>query len=371
MSKLNSTERVLNTFENRELDRLPVFDIIHSVDFIEEVCGEKVTPANAGDLTCRAVRETLDLVRHFCVPDDLEDHIVTDEDGFTYTIQWWTKDIRDRPIKSTDDARELMEKDIERIYGCIDKQKFCLQAKEHVNLLGEKYDYPEEVNSLFERIVKKLGDTMMIAPEIVPGLYTATNRYGFDWFVYMYQDYPELTLRYYDALIDHELFRIDSFAPTGLSKVAMLSEMIAFNANLIWPPKFIKEEIFPRAKKIIDRMKKYGYYVIWHSDGYKWPILEDLIKLGVDSVNPCEPLASMEVKKFRELYPDTVIGSMIDCQDLLAFGTVEEIKKATEQAIEDSGGAKTLIGSTSEIHPEIKVQNALAMYETAGSFIRR
>ena len=71
-------------------------------------------------------------------------------------------------------------------------------------------------------------------------------------------------------------------------------------------------------------------------------------------------------------FPETVskyLDALTEYQ--LALGTVEEIKKATEQAIEDSGGAKTLIGSTSEIHPEIKVQNALAMYDTAGSFIRR
>jgi uroporphyrinogen-III decarboxylase len=59
---------------------------------------------------------------------------------------------------------------------------------------------------------------------------------------------------------------------------------------------------------------------------------------------------------------------MIDCQDLLAFGTPEEVAAATKKAIEDSGGARTLIGSTSEIHPEITVENALAMYDTARNY---
>lgn len=369
MIKLNSRERILHAFAGKELDRLPVFDIIHNAEFIAHVCEKRITPSNAEDLTCKAVRETLDLVRHFCIPEDLKKRTVTDEDGFVYTVEWWTKEIQDRPLKSIEDARELMKKDIERIYDCIEKQKFCRQAKEHLNLLGEECDYPEEANQLFERISRKLGDTMMIAPETVPGLYTATNRYGFDLFIYMYRDYPDLTLKYYDALVDHELFRIDSFAPTNMSRVALISEMIAFNTGLIWPPKFIKEVIYPRVKKCIDRWKKYDYYVIFHSDGNKWPIIDDLIELGVDSINPCEPLATMEVREFRRRYPDTVIGSMIDCQNLLAFGTLEEITTATKKAIEDSGGAKTLIGSTSEIHPGIKVQNALAMYETARNYL--
>ena len=362
---LNATERVLNTFEGKPLDRLPVFDIIHNTDFIEEVSGKKITPGNAEDVACEAVRKTLDLVRHFCIPEDLEVREVTDEDGFVYRDEWWTKEIIHRPIRSMEDATELMKKDIDRIYQSIEKQKFCHQAKEHLNLFGEKYDYPEEVNDHFERVAEKLGDTMMIAPEIVPGMYTAQNRFGFDWLIFIQHDHPELFLRYYDALVDHELFRIDCFGPTKLSRVALVSESIAFNTGLIWPPEFIRGEVFPRVKKCVDRWKKYGYYVIWHSDGNKWEVIPDILEMGVDSINPCEPLATMEVKKFRKLYPDTVIGSMVDCQDMLAFGTPHEVARATEQAIADAGGAKTLIGSTSEIHPQIKVANALAMYEAA------
>ena len=177
MGELNSTERVMNTFEGKPLDRFPLFDIIHNVKFIEHVAGERVTPGNAEDLVCRAARETLDLVRHFCIPDDLEKHEIEDEDGFVYVDEWWTKEIRYRPIRSVEDACELMKKDMDRIYQSIERQKFCHQAKEHLNLFGEKYEYPEEVNKHFERVVKKLGDTMMIAPETVPGLYTASNRF--------------------------------------------------------------------------------------------------------------------------------------------------------------------------------------------------
>jgi hypothetical protein len=368
MQKLDSTTRILNTFAGKPLDRLPIFDIIHNVEFIEHVTGAQVTPANAEDLVCQAARQNLDLVRHFCIPDDLETRVVSDADGFQYRCEWWTRETIRRPIHSMEDVLRLVHSDIEAIHRCLAQGKLCHQAKEQLNLLGEKYDYPEEVNRLFERLTAKLDGTMMIAPETVPGLYTATNRYGFEWFVYLYHDYPDLALQYYDALVEHELFRIDAFAPTGLSRVALISEATASNTGLLWSPAFVRKVILPRVKKCVDRWKKYGYYVIMHSDGNKWSLIQDFIDLGADSVNPCEPLATMEVKRFRERYPDTVIGSMIDCQDLLAYGAPEEIRRKTIQAIEDSGGARTLIGSTSEIHPQIKVENALAMYETARNY---
>ncbi len=82
MEKLNSTERVINTFEANEIDRLPVFDIIHNVDFIEYASGEKLNEKNAEDITCKAVRNTLDMVRHFRIPDFLDKRESEDEDGF-------------------------------------------------------------------------------------------------------------------------------------------------------------------------------------------------------------------------------------------------------------------------------------------------
>jgi len=368
MVTLNSTERVINTFKGRKLDRLPVFDIIHNVDFIEYASGEKLTEKNAEDITCRAVKNTLDLVRHFRIPDFPGEKESEDEDGFRYREQWWTKQITHIPLETLEEAKNMMLKDIDRIYCSIEKKKFCFQALEQLNLFGEYFDDPEELNVTFKRIADKLEDTMMIAPETVPGLYTATHRYGYQWVTYMYHDYPEVFLKYYDALVDHELFKIDCFGPTGLSKVAMISEVTAFNTGLVWPMEFIQNIIFPRVKKCIDRWKKYGYYVIFHSDGNKWQICKDVINMGADSINPFEPLATMDIKKFRKLYPDTVCGSMVDCQDLLAFGSSEQVKEATLKALEDSGGAKTLIGSTSEIHPEIKLENAITLYETARNY---
>ena len=76
----------------------------------------------------------------------------------------------------------------------------------------------------------------------------------------------------------------------------------------------------------------------------------------------------MDVRTFREKYPGIPLGQPIDCTDLLPFGSVEDVKQAVIRAIEDAGGKKIIIGSTLEIHPEVKGENVLAMYETAGNY---
>lgn len=92
---------------------------MHSVGLIEHLSAEKVTKDNAEDITCKAIRSTLDLVRHFTVPNDLEEKIVEDEDGFVYKEEWWIKAFIGRPAKAIIQAKELMKKVTEKIYKCL------------------------------------------------------------------------------------------------------------------------------------------------------------------------------------------------------------------------------------------------------------
>ncbi|MCL5985695.1 MAG: hypothetical protein M1371_03915 [Actinobacteria bacterium] len=368
MQNLTCKERLERTIKGLNIDRAPILDIFHNIDLIEYLSGEKISLKNAEDLVCTAASKMLDLVRHFCVPDDLEIRYETDVDGFTYRSEWWTKTVASRPFQSTEDARILMENDIERIHDCISKKKVCWQALQHVELLGEHDEYLEEVNYRFKRISSKLNGTMMIAPESIGPEYLAITRYDFKWYSYLLADYPDLVMRYLDALCEYELCRIDVFAPARLTNIAFVGTPVAFNDRLIFPKKHLLQNQFPKIKKIIDTWHKYEYYIILFVEGYKWDILDELLELNPDILDPCEPLASMDVKALRKKYPELVIGQPIDCQYLLAYGTPEEIRKATIKAIEDSGKYKMIMGSTSEIHPNIPVENALAMYETVKTY---
>ena len=136
MDTMTSRERVLKTINGEEVDRLAIYDIIHSVDLIEHLAGDKITPSNAEDLTCKAVSKVLDLVRHFCIPSDLEERTYGDDDGFVYRQQWWTRAILERPNKTVEQTRDLMKKDADRIRQAAEKGEVCWQALEHLELLG-------------------------------------------------------------------------------------------------------------------------------------------------------------------------------------------------------------------------------------------
>ena len=161
---LTPKERILKTLDGQEVDRLPVYDIIHNVELIEYLADDKITAANAEDLTCKAVSKVLDLVRHFCVPSSLEKRTYRDEDGFVYLHQWWTREIVERPNTTIEQTRDLMKRDVDRIHKAIEEGKVCWQALEHLELLGEHCQTFEEVKDLFLRIANKLDGTCMVAP---------------------------------------------------------------------------------------------------------------------------------------------------------------------------------------------------------------
>ncbi|MBC8388979.1 MAG: hypothetical protein H8E13_13165 [Actinobacteria bacterium] len=369
MAELTSRERLIRTIEGREVDRIATFDIIHNIDLIEYLTGEKVSPENAEDLLCKAAGKCLDMIRHFAVPNFEGEKIVKYKDGFEYRYEWWTGHLVKRPdFKKVEDVVKIIEKDIESIYNSIKKKKICHVAQQHVNLFYEKFEYFEEVKEEYRRISEKLDGTIMMGPEMVQGLAVPCERFDYKWWTYIYYDYPELAIRYIDALYSYEISFIDSFADFTMCPFANSSESIGTSDSLLFPYEFYKEIIMPREKIVTEKWKEYKTYVFHFLDGYKWPVLDDYFNIGTDVIFPFEPYCQMDVRKFRDKYPDAVICQPIDCTKLLTFGTCEEVKNTVIRTIKEAEGEKIIIGSTSEIHPEVDYKNAAIMYETAKNY---
>jgi len=356
--------------DGKPIDRIATFDIIHNIDLVEQLTGEKVNPRNAEDLFCKAVGQVLDLVRHFAVPDRTEPWTVTDENGFVYQYEWWTGHVAQRPeFSSIREVADCVERDIEIIYRCIEEDRICHLARQHARLFDEQFDSFEELQAAYKRVTEKLGDTQMLPPEDVNAIAVATERYDETNWWFLYFDYPEVATRYLDALTDYQLHFIDRFADAALCPLTQISVATGTGINLLYSREIVSREILPREQRKIERWKQHGYRVLAFLDGYKWPVIDDYLALGVEEIHPVEPYCKMDVKTLRERYPELPISQPIDCAQLLAYGTPDQVRSAVITAITDAGARKIIIGSTSEIHPAVKVENALAMYETARSYV--
>jgi uroporphyrinogen-III decarboxylase len=369
MVELSPRERLLRTFNGQPVDRVATFDILHNLDLIERLAGRKVDTDNAEDLLCRAARAALDLIRHFAVPDRLEPRTVTDGEGFVYRYEWWTAHIVSRPDwRTTEEIERAVCEDIESIRSDVAAGRVSHRARQHVRLFDENFDYVAEVKEEFKRITGKLGGALMLPPEDVSPVAVATERLGEAPWWYLYADCRKTARRYLDVLTDYQLFFIDAFACPEVCPFTQISVPVGSASGLLYSPRFFREEVIPREKRKIERWKERGYRVMAFLDGYKRPLIDDFLSAGAEEIHPIEPRCGMDVRTLRQGYPELVLGQPIDCTHLLPFGSALDVKEAVNRAIEDAGGRKILIGSTSEIHPRVRVENALAMYEAARSF---
>lgn len=81
------------------------------------------------------------------------------------------------------------------------------------------------------------------------------------------------------------------------------------------------------------RVKELGLYVIKHTDGNLWPILDRIIDSGIDCLDPIDPQAGMDLGEVKAKYGQRVaLKGNVDCAQLMTFGTPEEVVEATKEA---------------------------------------
>jgi uroporphyrinogen-III decarboxylase len=95
------------------------------------------------------------------------------------------------------------------------------------------------------------------------------------------------------------------------------------------------------------------------------PIIPDLIEIGLDILNPIQPMAMNPVRLKNEFGRDLCFWGSLDIQQTLPFGTPEQVKEEVLtrlQTIGKDGGL--LIGPTHNLQLDTPLENFWAMVET-------
>jgi len=136
---------------------------------------------------------------------------------------------------------------------------------------------------------------------------------------------------------------------------------------LISPEQF--RQIFkPRIKYMLEEFRKVNpdIKIAWHTCGSVYPIIPDFIEIGLDILNPLQPLAKdmkPEVLK-REFGKELMFFGGICVQELLPFGTPlkikDEVKRIADILGKDGG---YIIAPAHNIQDDTPVENILAFFE--------
>jgi len=144
----------------------------------------------------------------------------------------------------------------------------------------------------------------------------------------------------------------------------------AYKHGPFMPPKHFKEFIAPYLKEIVNTVHRRGVPFIKHTDGYIWPILEDIVNTGIDALHPIEPQAGMSLKEVKDKYGNKIclIGN-VDVTYVLPLGTIEETINEVKRCIKDAAnGGGYILSSSNSIHNSVKIENLMTMINAAKKY---
>ena len=127
----------------------------------------------------------------------------------------------------------------------------------------------------------------------------------------------------------------------------------------------------PYTAEIIKNIRQYlrpEAKIILHNCGSVYYAIQDFIEIGVDILNPVQPLArDMEPWRLKEEFSGKIaFFGGFDIQKLLPLGTPEQIRQGVEKLMQEyAPGGGYIFGPTMNIQPDTPPENIVAMYDAA------
>jgi uroporphyrinogen decarboxylase len=138
--------------------------------------------------------------------------------------------------------------------------------------------------------------------------------------------------------------------------------------SLLMSPEVYRRHIKPRQEILYKHAReRTGCKVLLHSCGSIRPIINDLIEIGVDALNPIQISArGMEPEGLKKDFGSRITfwGGGIDTQNTLPFASPEDVRRGVAKnmaAFKKDGGF--VFTQVHNIMPNTPVENVLAMYE--------
>jgi uroporphyrinogen decarboxylase len=137
----------------------------------------------------------------------------------------------------------------------------------------------------------------------------------------------------------------------------------------MFSPEIYRELVKPYHRRIMAAIKECSEAkIMYHSCGAILPLIEDLIDVGVDAINPIQVSAKdMEPATLKDSFGDRVaFWGGIDTQRLLPYGTADEVHDETDRIIDVLGrGGGYILASVHNIQAEVPPENIVAMFDAA------
>ena len=148
-----------------------------------------------------------------------------------------------------------------------------------------------------------------------------------------------------------------------------LGDDLGSQISMLMSPDMWRKYFKPRMAKIITeiRKEKSDIIIAYHSCGSIYPVIGDLVEIGINVLNPIQESAvNMNQQKIKDEYGDRLaLLCGLDTQSFLINATADEVRKKTRELIDNLGKNGGYIFAVSHhIQPGTPKENVFAILDT-------
>lgn len=194
-------------------------------------------------------------------------------------------------------------------------------------------DWPAVAADLREQVENEAGeDTLLIAYDEETLFERAQRLLGVTEFLMAVVQQPERLETLLDEITQYQQSLVRTLMDSGVAGVRFTDDWGTQNGLFISPSHW-RELIKPRMASLYQVVKERGGLVFQHSCGHIDPIVRDLIEIGVDVVDPCQPAAN-NIFSWKRRFGDrlTFMGGL-DTQGFLSLGSPEEVETTVVEVV--------------------------------------
>jgi uroporphyrinogen decarboxylase len=182
-----------------------------------------------------------------------------------------------------------------------------------------------------------------------------------------------------DALMGriHALFEAivrDSIEVAGdLFDFVYVAEDLGTQESLLMSPRAIRRFILPWLAKMAEIAHAAGKRVFHHDDGAIRPMLPDLLRIGIDVLNPIQwrSKGMQRAALARDFGAGLVFHGGIDNQHTLPFGSREDVRREVGENIRIFRQSKGyVVAPCHNLQSNTPTENVVALYEAVEEFGR-
>ena len=185
---------------------------------------------------------------------------------------------------------------------------------------------------------------------------------GFDQLLMDLVDQPAWVEDLFDRISGIQVALAKRFVAIGMDG-GYFGDDYGAQRGLLFSPRLWRQLIKPRLARMFAVFRDAGLPVTLHSDGDIWPILPDLVDIGLTCLNPVQPEVLDHSRLQREFGKHLSFYGGISTQEVLPKASSADVRAATLACMRELApdGTGLILGPSHRMQSDIPVENVVAM----------